>query len=275
MDFAHIPQEEKKAKWFLLLEPLVKARKLRPLPEKSPLLAVLDKESGIKTWRDIKSSMETAFRHVISSERIFSRASQINTDTDPDGVIGDMFAELRTIPYLLYKGFTNIEYNRRDGLDFSCEFNGNHYEIEVAYVRGPTFKTQKQVFIDESTAAPIFQLEAKKLVNRLKSVCDEKEKQVLKYGRTYANTLVFVISDLDELYEPWLNHDEFRGNHPILGFVISRKIPTVVFSPGTVYEPPSTSLDGVFGKLKIFDWTVFSNQFSTDNASAAVNEADI
>lgn len=258
-DFLHISDEEKKMKWFLLIEPLVRARSLRLRPQDSKLLQILDKQEGFRTWKDIKFSMEAAFRNVTKAERIFSRASHINTDSDPDGVIDDMFAELRTIPYLLYKGFKNIEYNRRDGLDFSCEFESQVYNIEVAYLRGPTFKTQEQVFVTE-TNAPIFHLEAKKLVNRLKSIYSAKEKQILKNGGNSSNTIIFIISDLDAMYEPWLNHDKFQGKHPIMGFIISRKIPTVVFSPGTVYEPDANSLKGVFGKLKAFNWLDFSCQ---------------
>lgn len=112
------------------------------------------------------------------------------------------------------------------------------------------------------------------MISRLQSICDAKEKQALKYDRNASNTLIFVVSDLDEIYEPWLNHDEFQGNHPILGFVISRKFPTVIFSPGTVYEPPETSLDGTFGRLKAFNWTVFSNQFSTDDAIKSVQSEE-
>lgn len=258
--FSHIPEEERKMKWFLLIEPLARVRSSRPDPQNSRLLRTLDKQEGLGAWKDIKYSMEAAFKNVMNAERIFSRASHIKTESNPDGVIDDMFAELRAIPYLLYKGFKNIEYNRRNGLDFSCEFEGQTYEIEVAYLRGPTFKTQEQVFLAESVSAPIFRLEAKKLINRLKSICDEKEKQVLRHGRNDSDALIFVISDLDELYEPWLNHDEFQGKHPILGFVESRKIPTIVFSPGSIYEPDSASLNGAFGKLTLFDWSDFSNQ---------------
>lgn len=260
IDFQHIPIEEKKEKWFLLIEPLANVRSLLPYPESSPLLTILGKEKGLKTWLDVKLSMEIALRNVINAESIFSRASHINTDPEPDGVIGDMLAEVRTIPYLLYKGFKNIEYNRREGLDFFGEFENQAYNIEVAYLRGPTFKTQKQVFVSETTEAPIFCLEAKKLINRLKSICDKKEQQIVKHSGTAANSLIFILSDLDEMYEPWLNHDEFQGKHPILGFVLTRKIPTIVFSPGTTYEPDASSLNGTFGKLKAFDWLDFSRQ---------------
>lgn len=259
-DFPHIPTEEQKEKWFLLIKPLVQARSLRPNPQNSKLLQTLNNKEGIRTWQDIKSSMEAAFKHVTQSERIFSRASQINTDPDPDGVIDDMFSELRAIPYLLCKGFKNIEYNRRDGLDFSVEFDSKIYNIEVAYIRGPSFKTQKPVCESKVTHKPVFELASKKLINRLKSICSDKEDQVRKNGGTPSNSLILVISDLDEMYEPWLNHDTFQGKHPILGFVLSRKIPTIIFCPGTVYEPDTSSLEHVFGKLRAFDWDEFSSQ---------------
>ena len=252
-DFSHIPEHEKKEKWFLLIEPLTKARRCRPNAQDSMLLKVMEKQEGFGTWRSVKLLMELIFRHVTNSERIFSRASQIHTDPEPDGVIDDMFAEARTIPYLLLKGFKNIEYNRREGLDFSTEFDCQTYNIEVAYIRGPTFKTQRPVFFSEATSAPIFQLDAKKLINRLKTIYSAKEKQASKHGGNPSNCIIFIISDLDEMYESWLSHDKFQGNHPIQGFVISRKFPTVIFSPGTVYEPDASSLNQAFGLLRPFD----------------------
>lgn len=254
-DFPHIPEAEKKKRWFLLIEPLVKARCSRPGHMDSKLLKTLGE--GV-TWKNVKLLMENALQHAANSERIFSRTSQIHTDPDPDGVIDDMFAEARTIPYLLIKGFKNIRYNRRDGPDFSVEFDNQTYHIEVAYIRGPNFKTQTPVFITEVTGAPIFQLEAKKLISRLKTVYAAKEKQVLKYGGDPSNTIIFIISDLEEMYEPWLDHEHFEEkNHPLTGFILSRKIPTVIFAPGTVYEPLPSALNQAFGMLQPFDWEKF------------------
>ena len=192
-----------------MIEPLAKARRSRLNVQDSKLLKVLE---NLGAWKSVKLLMEFVFQHVANSERIFSRASQIHTDPDPDGVVDDMFAEARVVPYLILKGFKNIEYNRREGLDFSAEFDNQTYNIEVAYIRGPTFKTQKPVFVNEATSAPIYQLEAKKLINRLITICSAKEKQAFKHGGDSSNTIIFVISDLDEMYEPWLNHDEFQGS---------------------------------------------------------------
>ena len=97
------------------------------------------------------------------------------------------------------------------------------------------------------------------LRGRLKTICAVKEKQASKHGGDPSNTIIFVISDLDEMYEPWLNHDKFEGTHPIMGFVLSRKFPTVIFSPGTVYEPPASTLDQRFGALQQFDWEKFKS----------------
>lgn len=270
-DFSHIPEKEKKEKWFLLIEPLIKARCSRSNYQTSKLLMVLEKREGLVTWRGVKLVVEIALQHAANSERIFSRASQINTDPDPDGVIDDMFAEARTIPYLLLKGFKNIGYNRREGLDFSAEFANQTYNIEVTYLRGPTFKTQKPVFITEVTNAPVFQLESRKLISRLKTICAAKEKQASKHGGTPSDTIVLVISDLDEMYEPWLKHDKFQGQHPILGLVTSRKFPTVIFVPGTVYEPSASTLDGVFGQLSRFGWSAFERLVGRDTEKGGEN----
>jgi hypothetical protein len=235
-DFPHVPISEKKEKWFLLIEPLAKARLSMPNHQNSKFLRALEKEQGSGTWQSIKLNVELALKHVTDSEQIFSRSSQIRTDPDPDGVIDDMFAEARTIPYLIIKDFKNICYNRREGLDFSAEFEGKTYHIEVAYVRGPTFKTQKPVFITEMPKSPIFELGAKKLINRLKTIYTSKEKQILKHGGNASNTIIFILSDLDEMYEPWLNHDLFEGKHPLEGFVLSREIPTVLFTQGLLIK---------------------------------------
>jgi hypothetical protein len=258
-DFSHISEAEKKKEWFLLIEPLVRARRLQPNHHESMLLKVMEKKAGLGTWKNVKRVVENALRYAANAERIFSRASQIRTDPDPDGVINDMFAEARTIPYLHIKGFENITYSRRDGLDFSAEFDNQPYNIEVAYIRGPTFKTQKLAVIADGISAPVFRLEARKLISRLKTICTAKEKQASKHGGDPSNTIVFIISDLDEMYEPWLNHDKFEGAHPIMGFVLSRKFPTIIFSPGTVYEPPASALNRRFGALQPFDWEKFKS----------------
>lgn len=256
-DFSQIPEAEKKRQWFLLIEPIAKVRRSRPNHQDSKLLMALEKKKGPANWENVKLVMENALNNSINAERIFSRASQINTDPNPDGVIDDMFAEARTVPYLHLKGFRNINYNRRDGLDFSAEFENQTYYIEVAYIRGPCFKTQETVFTTEQTNIPVFQLKARKLINRLKTIYIEKEKQVIKHGMNSSNAIIFIISDLEEMYEPWLEHELFEGNHPLQGFILSRKIPTIIFAPGTVYEPSASSLNQTFGVLQPFDWEKF------------------
>lgn len=257
IDFPHIPDEEKKKKWFLLIEPLAKAHCSRPGGQDAKLLKAMQKEDGWGSWKTIRQVVTFALQHVSGAESIFSRASRIHTDPDPDGVIDDMFAEARAVSYILLKGFEEIGYNGKDGLDFFAKFGGRTYNIEVAYIRGPAFKTQRPIMISKATSEPVYELEAKKLINRLKTICSGKEKQATKHGGTPSDTIVFVISDLDEMYEPWLKHDKFQGQHPILGFVTSRKFPTVVFTPGTVYEPHANALDGVFGQLSCFEWSAF------------------
>lgn len=254
MNFPHIPEQEKSEQWFLLIEPLAKVRLSRPTPESSKLLKALDKANGLSSWKSIKLTMNLALQHVTNADQIFSRASELHENPHPDGVIDDMFAEARTVPYLVLKGFKDIIYNRRTGLDYLASFNDQTYNIEVAYIRGPPFKTQKSVFI---AGRNILELDSKKLISRLKTICGTKEKQVVKHKGNSSNTMIFVISDLDEMYAPWLNHDQFEGNHPLLSFVLSRQFPTVLFASGSVYEPSESALNKNFGKLRPFNWEEF------------------
>lgn len=57
-----------------------------------------------------------------------------------------------------------------------------------------------------------------------------------------------------ETHEPWFNHVKIQGDHPILHFVKTQKIPTVVHGNGSVYEPEPKALGGIFGTLKPFAW---------------------
>lgn len=257
IEVTHIPEEERRLPWFLLIEPLVNARCSRDGWQKASFVLAMQSGDGWGSWHTIKMWVELALRNASGAESIFSRASQIRTDPDPDGVIGDMFAEARAIPYLLAKGFENLGYQRRDGLDFSMEFSGKKYNCEVAYVRGKTFKTQTPRFKNLVIGGFVYELGAKKLISRLKTICDRKEAQATKHGGSPADTIVFIISDLGEIQEPWLDHDTFQGQHPILGLVTSRRFPTVVFGSGTVYEPEPAALGGIFSDLLRFDWAAF------------------
>ena len=146
----------------------------------------------------------------------------------------------------------------RKSLDFSAKFDKKFYHIEVAYLQGPSFKTQKKlIFNGPPPSEPVYELQAKKLINRLKTICNEKEKQAVNHGSDPSNALILLISDLDEMHEPWLQHDEFQGQHPIQGLVTSREFPTIILAPGTVYEPGAAALDGAFGRLQQFDWLAF------------------
>ncbi len=141
--FEHISSTERAEDWFRLLYPLIQARLLRGKLENSRLLKVLNLVNGIRTWKSVKHSIETVLTNVRNGERILARTAEIKKSPDPDGIIDDMFAEIRTVPYLLIKGFKNITYCRRNGLDFVGEFEGNIFHIESTYVHGPDFKTQE------------------------------------------------------------------------------------------------------------------------------------
>jgi hypothetical protein len=72
----------------------------------------------------------------------------------------------------------------------------------------------------------------------------------------------FKITDLEETYEPWLDHAKVQGVHPILKLIQSWEIPVVIFGCGSIYEPLPESLGGIFGSLHSFDWPTFVDRCS-------------
>lgn len=252
--FEHIPQTEKgQQEWWTRLYPLIQARLLREKPESSKLLKILGRTNG--SWGEIKNSIETALTNVKDGERILARISEIKNSPDPDGIIDDMFGELRTVPYLLMKGFKNIAYSRREGLDFKAEFEGNVFQIESTYVHGPDFKTQEYVFASKlETISPIYKIRPDKLIRLFEGIYSKKKEQVMRHHGTARNSFIVMITDLEETHAPWLEHASIQGIHPILKLILSWEIPVVIFGRGSVYEPHPDSLGGVFGELRTFEW---------------------
>lgn len=265
-NFEHIHSSEKGQEWWTLLYSLVQARLLRENPENSNLLRVLSKVHGVRTWRDIKHSIEIALANVKNGASILARTAEIKNSPDPDGIIDDMFGELRTVPYLLMKGFTDITYFRRDGLDFTAKIEGKLFHIESTYVHGPDFKTQEYMFTPTSEMrSSIYKIRPDKLIRLLERIYANKKAQVTRYGGTAHDSLIVVVTDLEETHAPWLEHAKIQGVHPILKLILDWEIPTVILGCGSVYEPHATSLGGVFGKLYPFDWLSFANRYLTPN----------
>jgi hypothetical protein len=237
-----------------LLDPIIEACKKLPNSSSVDLLNALERED---VRLGLAELIDLALAYVANVETIFSRVHEIRGSSDPNGTIEDMLAELTAAKYLVHKGFKNIVYVRKNGVDFCCEFDGKIIHVEVAYVRGPNFKTQIKLPFDKTL--PSYQLDSRKLINRLKTVAGEKEQQILKHGYNRSNALVLIVSYLLELYEPWLDHEQVNSKHPVQFFVESRKIPTIILGPGTLYEPDDNVLDGVFGKLKPFNGREFYN----------------
>jgi hypothetical protein len=255
--FEHISKTEKGQKWWMRLSPLIQARLLRGKQESSKLLKVLSSVNGFHTWRNVKNLVEIVLANVKDGERILARAAEIKNSPDPDGIIDDMFGELRTVPYLLMKGFKNITYSRREELDFKAEFEGNVFNIESTYVHGPDFKTQEYMFNPKQESIPsMYKILPDKLIGLFERVYSKKKEQVMSHHGTPQDSLIFMITDLEETYAPWLEHAKVQGVHPILKFVLDCEIPVVVFGCGTVYEPRPDSLGGIFGILQAFKWQV-------------------
>lgn len=136
--FDHIPNSEKKQKWWELLYPIIEERLGKENVGYSKLLKML---VDTQKWRQIKNSIEIALKNVTNGESILARASEIKDSPTPDTIIDTMCGELRTIPYLLIKGFTKINYLLEEGIDFKAECDGKAVYIESAYVHGADFNT--------------------------------------------------------------------------------------------------------------------------------------
>lgn len=271
--FPHIPDAEKECLWFCLLEPLVQARQKRDNPEESRLIQTLNMTQGSHTWETLKNSIETTLSDVKNSERIFSRVKEVEAAENPDNPIEEMFAEYRAIGYLRQKGFTNLKYFRQKGSDFQATFRDEIYHIEVTYIHGPNLKTfhHNPDLIDTilSKTDPNYLQKkeellkkweySKKLTNLLQSRYQKKESQLQKRKVPNKNSIILIITDLMETHEPWFNHEKINSDHPILHFVKTRDIATIVHGSGSVYEPEPTALEGVFGELRPFAWENYSN----------------
>jgi hypothetical protein len=79
----------------------------------------------------------------------------------------------------------------------------------------------------------------------------------MRHQGTVHNTLIFMISDLEETNASWLDHAKIQGNHPLLHLILNWEIPSVIFGC-SVYEPLPDALGGIFGALQSFDWGKFS-----------------
>jgi hypothetical protein len=253
--FDHIPHEERNSNWFILLGPLLVERLLRGDAEKSPLLSAMNRTDGFSSWKGIKVLIEEVLKHVLYGERIFSRASEVETNPNPDDPIADMFAECRAALYLLQKGFHELSYSRQNDIDYRTKFDGKTYHVEVTYLHGPDFKIFGNSNPDQTVMKPGEEWDySRKLINHLKSKYSKKESQFTRRSLDCSFCLILMITDLMETHEPWFDHAKINGLHPIQYFVKTRNIATVVHGCGTVYEPDPTSLGGVFGKLNRFSW---------------------
>lgn len=248
----HIPDSEKKQPWYLLLESLVNARLARPEPEKSKLIRVLNGESNYRNWADIKKTIEIALKYCTNGSSILAKTSQIKGSHNPDEVIDEMFAELRSIPYLLIKGAQSIIYCKTE-VDFKVEFSGAAIGVEVTYLNGPDFKFQTPVFQSRIISQPVYKLSSKELISKLSNKYSKKAKQLVKHGYNHSNSIILIITDMQDVYEPWLLHDKDSGTHPIHDFVLNTKFPLVIYGP-TLYEPDN----GIFANLNHFDWSKLS-----------------
>jgi len=255
--FDHIPELERKKKWFLLLQPLLHERLKRNNPSDSLLIQTLSQTTEMFNWKTLKSYIEKSVEKAINSEKIFSRIQEVKHDPNPDNPIEDMFAELKAIPYLVQKGFSNLQYFRQKGSDFHAEFERQTFYIEVTCIHGSALKTFPHNPPHINSFEPDYQKKidtiknwdsSRKLTDLFKSKYEKKEKQLIKRDLNLSNCLILIFTNLMDTHEGWFEHVKINGLHPLQNFVNTQEIATVIHG-ASIYEPESTALNGYFGKL--------------------------
>lgn len=239
--FPHISQEEQKKEWFCLWQPIINKLKSNADHTESNFINCLNTKNGTAlfpyNWYSIKHLTEFALSNAENIKDIFSNIStkiKPNQENDNNEIIQQMLTEIKVIPALVLFGFKDIVYCRKDGVDFEAKLNGTSYGIEATYICGPNFKTQEK-YLENSAykqLSPVYLFKQKKLINRLKSIYDNKEKQVTKYEYNPSNAIICIMTNLEETDPFWLEHDQHNGKHPIQSFIDSRNIPTILMGAG-------------------------------------------
>jgi hypothetical protein len=240
-----VPEQERQDQWFKTLEHLIKNLLQRENSNQSLFMRTLfDKKHC--DWNLLKGMIEWAESNIKNWEQVFALSNRIKNDPSPDIVMYSALSEITAAKYLFLRGFQNLTFNK-DGVDIDATLNGNHWKIEATYISGDDFKTQKAIYPPRGEGmSPFYQLDSTKLLNILKSKYNQESKQLKKTGARKENSLIVIVTYLMETYATWLSHEVVNGLHPILDFVQSREIPTVVIGAGSIYEPAASFISGPF-----------------------------
>lgn len=231
-----VPIEEQQKKWYLLWKPIIEKCQKCTNASEIHLLQVLSNNEATFTWKTLKHLTEYALNNCEKASTIFSRISnKIKTDKDNQNeIIQEMFSEIRAIPCLVMLGFKNLIYQRSDSLDFRGSIDGMLKNIEVTYIGGQSFKTQtKSEKLSKPNKLPIYELKPRKLINKLKSIYQEKEEQFVKH-HNQNESILLILTNLLEADQFWFEDQPYEGKHPIKAFVDNCSIPTIVLAPGLI-----------------------------------------
>src|ERR1700733_440040 len=231
-----VPVEEQQKEWYLLWKPIIERCQECANANEIHLLQVLSNNEGTFTWKTLKHLTEFTLNNAQSTSAIFSCISnKIKTNKDDQNeIIQEMLSEIRVIPCLVIFGFKNLIYQRENSLDFIGSISNISKNIEVTYIRGPNFKTQTiSTKLSQSGKTPIYELKPKKLISKLKSIYQEKEEQVINHSKQN-ESILFIVTNLLEGHQFWLENQPYEGKHPIQAFVDSCSIPTIVLAPGLI-----------------------------------------
>lgn len=250
-DLDRVPINEREERWFKCLEPLVKKILKMPAPENSLFIRSLF-DSKHPGWQSLKAIIVWAGKNLQNWREALGISARLKSPSDPDIVIMSALAELYAAKYLSVSGFEELCFNKR-AIDLQAKFKGETWNIEVTYISGEDFKTQEIVCSGSQDVAPMFRLNSKKLLDKLKNKYQEEEKQLNKQYDNSEKLLIVIVTFLFETYEPWLSHEPINNTHPIEYFVKNSRIPTVVLGAGSIYEPEVPWI------TPPFDWYKYQN----------------
>lgn len=194
-----VPEVEKKEKWWSLLE------------QRDPLRWLLSRD-----WKNAKSKIESVLNNVRGGENIFTSAYADD----------EVLSVLTAVPYLRTKGFEDFSFFKEQ---LTAGFQGKSIQIQVIYVGGIGTKGSLSTSTPPQT---VFKIRPDKIMDLFQSTYLKKEREI----RGKVN-LIFMLSDLEETYAPWLEHAQIEGLHPLQHLVSKWEIPTVIYGRGSIYEP--------------------------------------
>ena len=213
-----------KISWFKCIKPIYEKRKKLKNSEASQFISVIDNGK----YDGLEYLIKKVIDNVINAEQIFGITRQLNEKVNPDEKIDDMIGELRAAWYLVDRGYKSIVYQKKE-IDFICKKDSVKYAVEVKFIRGSDFKTErlgKDLGFNLSN-------EAIKMTEILEKKYTKAETQIKKYHMEDCIPFVVIVNN-----NPLLSN--FGYNHEVKKWCGSKDIKTIILSNSSnVYENDS------------------------------------